>query len=112
MAHPPCIDGRVVLVVQRSWLIASALASAFGARGANVVLAKQSAVDSANLPNLAAAVLDGQSHELGRLLEARGIPFVLYTACDPSKGEFANAQVIEKPVRVQDVVARVEQLLS
>jgi NAD(P)-dependent dehydrogenase (short-subunit alcohol dehydrogenase family) len=110
MTHLPCLNGRVVLIVQRSWLIGTALANSFGSKGAKVVLTKESAAASANLPNLAAAVLDGQSHELGRQLETRGIPFVLYTAHDLSEGKFASATVM-KPAPVADVVARVEELL-
>ena len=64
------------------------------------------------LPNLTAAVLDGQSHELGRLLKTRGIPFVVYTACDLKEGKFARAPTVEKPAPVTDVVARVEELLT
>src|SRR5262245_64105002 len=97
MAHLPCLDGRVILVVQRSWCVARALSSVFEAKGAKVVLAKESAADLAKLPNLTAAVLDGQSHELGRLLKTRNIPFVVYTACDLKEGKFARASTIEKP---------------
>lgn len=112
MAHLPHLDGRVVLVVQRSWFIASALANSFESKGARVVLVKESSAASANLPHLTAAVLDGQSHELGRLLETRGIPFVVYTACDRNEGKFAGAPTVEKPASVTDVVARVEELLA
>jgi NAD(P)-dependent dehydrogenase (short-subunit alcohol dehydrogenase family) len=112
MAHLPDLNGRVVLVVQRNWFIASALAKSFESKGARVVLVKESSAASANLPRLTAAVLDGQSHELGRLLETRGIPFVVYTACDVKEGKFARAPTVEKPAPVTDVVARVEELLS
>ena len=112
MAHLPCLDGRVVLVVQRSWCVARALSSVFEAKGAKVVSAKESAADLAKLPNLTAAVLDGQSHELGRLLKTRNIPFVVYTACDLKEGKFARAPTVEKPAPVTDVVARVEELLT
>src|SRR5262249_15566390 len=109
MVHPPCLDGSVVLVVQRSWLIASALARVFEAKGAKVVMAKEPAVALAVLSQLDAAVLDGESHELCCLLELRGIAFVLYTARDPR--EDARAPIVGKPAPAEDVVARVEQLL-
>jgi len=112
MAHPRSLERSLVLVVQRSWLIASALANSFESKGAKVVLAKESATASAKLPHLTAAVLDGQSRELGWLLEMRGIPFVLYTARALSEGTFARAPTVEKPAPVADVVARVEELLA
>src|SRR5215471_12232970 len=73
------LDGQVVLIVQRSWVVATALANSFEEKGASAVLAKVPVPDLAGIPNLCAAVVDGQSRELCRLLEARGIPFVLYT---------------------------------
>lgn len=110
MAHQPRLNGRVVLVVQRSWVIASALARAFEAKGAKVLMAKEPAVALSNHPDLTAAVLEGQSHELSRLLEVRGIASVLYTA--RTGREDARASIVGKPAPINDVVACVEQLLT
>jgi hypothetical protein len=93
-------------------MIASAFADAFEAKGAKVVLTNESRRDFADLPHLAAAVLDGQSHELCQLLEARDIPFVLYATRGQSELQFARATVIEKPAPLMDVVAAVEHLLT
>jgi Helix-turn-helix len=109
MVHPPCLDGSLVLVVQRSWLVASALTRAFEARGAKVLMAREPTVALADLPQLDAAVLDDQSHGLCLLLEARGIAFVSYSARAPR--EDARAPIVGKPAPAEDVVARVEQLL-
>ena len=93
-------------------MIASAFADAFEAKGAKVVLTSESRRDFADLLHLAAAVLDGQSHELCQLLEARNIPFVLYTTRGQSELQFTRATVIEKPAPLMDVVAAVEHLLQ
>jgi hypothetical protein len=81
------------------------------AKGATVVLAKVARHDLADLPHLGTAVLDGQSRELCLLLEASGIPVVLYTVRDPSECQFTRAPVIQKPAPVTEVVAAVEKLL-
>jgi len=59
-------QGRTILIVQRTWLIARTLADAFEKKGARVVMAKKADPDLASLPNLSAAVLDGQSGDLRR----------------------------------------------
>ena len=102
------LDGRVILIVHRTWIIARGLANAFEAKGAQVSLARTPHSDLANLPNLAAAVLDGASHELCRQLQARGIPFVLYTA----REQVYDVPIIRKPAPAAEVVARVEELLA
>jgi len=112
MTNPRRLDGRLILIVERSWMIASAFADAFETMGAKVVLAKEPQSDLADLPHFAAAVLDGQSHELCQLLEARDIPFVLYTTRGQSECQFPRATVIEKPAPLMDVVAAVEHLLQ
>jgi DNA-binding response OmpR family regulator len=106
------LGGRVVLIVQRSWIIANGLAIAFKAAGAQVLVAKQSDLALADHPDLAAAVLDGQSSEMRLRLEARGIPFLLYTGHGDIEGGPANAPIVRKPAPPAEVVARVEQLLG
>jgi len=108
------LDGRVVLIVQRLWVVANALASAFEANGAQVLLARnsRSGLALANHPNLSAAVLDSGSRELCRQLEARGIPFLFYTGRDRINDAFATAPIIRKPASPAEVVDGVEQLLT
>ena len=106
------LDGQVVLIVQRSWVVATALANSFEEKGASAVLAKVPVPDLAGIPNLCAAVVDGQSRELCRLLEARGIPFVLYTARNQIEADDAGAPIVLKPAPAAEVVARVESLLG
>jgi len=106
------LDGRLILVVQRSRHIARALASTLVAKGAQVVLAKVARLDLVDLPQLAAAVLNGHSRELCKLLEARKTPFVLYTALDQSEYQFTTRmRVIPKRAQVTEVVVAVEKLL-
>jgi hypothetical protein len=111
MTKPRRLDGRLILIVERSWVIASAFLDAFEANGARVVLVNVARRDLADLPQLAAAVLEGESLGLCRLLEAKGIPFVLYTSYAQSEHQFTRATIVEKPAPVSDVVAAVEQLL-
>ena len=107
------LKGRVVLIVQRVWVIASALSNAFQANGAHVLLAAnpRSGLALADHPRLSAAVLNGRSRELCRQLEVRGIPFLLYTGRDQIDDECAEAPIVRKPASPADVVDRVERLL-
>jgi hypothetical protein len=75
------LDGRAVLILQRLWVVANALADAFEANGAQILLStnSRSGMALADHPNLSAAILDSGSRELCRQLEARGIPFLFYT---------------------------------
>jgi|SRR5215831_19388141 len=108
------LDGRVVLVVQRSWLIANNLARALEANGAKVLLAtnSSSALRLVDHPLLSAAVLNSDSRELCRLLEARGISFLFYTGRAQIIDEFNTAPVIRKPARPAEVVDGVGRLLT
>ena len=104
------LQGRTVLIVQPNWLIATALASVFEAKGAQAVLAKNSHPDLANVPNLAGAVLGNHGRDLCQHLQARGIPFVLYTS--RVDHECGASPIIQMPAPPQEVVARVEELLT
>ena len=105
------LNGRLILVVQQNWQIARALTSALEKKSAQVVMTRVPPHELADLPHLAAAVLDGQSHELCQRLEARGTPCVVYTARDVSEDQFTRAAVVQKPAPATEVVAAVEQLL-
>jgi hypothetical protein len=70
-------------------------------------MAKNLQPDLANIPNVSAAVLDSASPELCRELEAKDIPFVVYTAHE--QGDALS--VIEKPAPPTEVATWVEELL-
>ena len=108
MNHLQCPAGfPFKAAIQRAWLIARTLADAFETKGAKVVMATKADPDLADLPNLSAAVLDGQRVGLRRKLQAKAIPFVLYTA---SK-ETNDALVVGKPASAAEVT-RVEEWLT
>ena len=109
------LDGRIVLVVQRSWFIAVMLARAFEENGAKVLLARNSSsgLGLVDHPLLSAAVLDSDSRELCRLLGARGVPYLFYTGRARNiDDEFDTAPVIRKPARPAAVIHGVERLLT
>jgi hypothetical protein len=58
-----------------------------------------------------AAVLDGNSRALCRQLNARGIPYLLYTGRPQIGDECAAAPIVRKPVSPTHVVESVERLL-
>jgi DNA-binding response OmpR family regulator len=104
---------RLILVVQRRWVIAQQLSTAFKADGARVQLAHDatSGVLSADAPDLAGAVLESGSVELRRKLKERGIPFVFYSARAHIDDDCSGAPVIQKPGPAEDVVEAIRRLL-
>ena len=108
------LDGHVILVVQRAWTIAHALSSSLEANGAKVLLSvnSRSALGLVDHPGLSAAVLDGDSRELCRQLNARGIPYVLFTGREQTDGECTAAPIVLKPNSPTHVVESVERLLT
>jgi len=108
MPHRRPLEGRTIFIVERRWIIARTLADAFEAKGAKVVMTKDSLSGLADLPNLSAAILDSASAELPQRLSARGIPFILYTARERTD----DAPIIKKPAPVGEVVALVEEWLT
>jgi hypothetical protein len=50
------------------------------------------------------ALLEGESLDVCQRLEAKGIPFVLYTSYDQSERQFTRATIVEKPAPLTDVV--------
>jgi|SRR5215467_3456136 len=104
------LQDRLILIGERSWVIASTLAGQCEARGAKVLMAKNSGSDLAITPHLAAAVLGSHSRDLCQQLQARAIPFVLYTGCIDH--ECSAAAIIQMPAPLVEVVARVEELLT
>jgi DNA-binding response OmpR family regulator len=109
-SQEPSLFGQVILIVQRRWVLAKSLSSAFEAKGARVLLANNadSGVASADHPHLAAAVLDGQSLQLCRKLGKRSVPFVVYTGFEHVDDA---TTIVRKPARAEQVVASVQRLL-
>ena len=112
MPNDNSLHGRIILVVEGMWMIATGLAKAFEAKGAQAVLVKHSHPDLANVPNLAAAVLGSHSRDLCQQLRARGVPFVLYTVHTKVDHKCSAAAIIQKPAPLGELVARVEELFS
>ena len=108
------LQGRVILVVQRRWLIARQLGSVLEAKGARALLANgaASAHSLADAPELCAAVVDSDSTELCHKLEARSVPYVLYTGSEQAVHECAETPVVRKPAGPEQVATEVERLLQ
>jgi len=108
------LAGRVILVVQRTWVIAQALSSSLEANGAEVLLSvdPRSASGLVDHPDLSAAILDGSSREVCQQLNARGIPYLLYTGSLQIDDACAGAPVVLKPVSPSHVVEGLERLLT
>jgi|SRR5262245_32023311 len=68
MSNENSLRGCIILIVQRIWMAATALATAFEAKGAQAVLVNNSPPDLGNVPNLAAAVLGSHNRDLCRQL--------------------------------------------
>ena len=114
MPQGSSLYGRVVLIVERSWIIGSAIARALEANGVLVLLAKnsRSALPLIDHPHLAAAILDGGSNFLCRQLQVRGVPFLFYTGRNRTHEQWATAPVIQKPAPLAEVVKELERLLA
>jgi DNA-binding response OmpR family regulator len=111
--HYGSLSGRLILIVQRTWIITRQLSVAFKAEGARVLSTHDAASGalSADAPDLAAAVLDSGSVEICRKLKDRGIPFVLYTARAHIEDDCEGAPVVQKPALVVEVVEEIRRLL-
>jgi hypothetical protein len=108
------LQGRVILVVQRRWLIARQLGSLLEAKGARALLANSAASGHSltDVPELCAAVVDSDSAELCHELDARGVPYVLYTGREQAGDECAEAPLVRKPAGPEQVATEVERLLQ
>jgi DNA-binding response OmpR family regulator len=108
------LQGRTVLIVQRRWIVARALADEFEAKGAQVLSATdaRSALALSEHPDVSVAIIDSHSRDLCRRLEARRIPFLLYTGRTQVHDECTSAPIIHKPAAPAAIVTRVEELLS
>jgi DNA-binding response OmpR family regulator len=106
--------GRSILIVQKQWTIARRLVLAFETKGAQVLSVRGAAAawELADDPDLAAAVLDGDSAQLCRLLDENHVPYVVHSGSEQLDDECAGATVIPKPASAEEVVASVERLLG
>jgi hypothetical protein len=106
--------GRSILIVQKQWAIARALAVAFEAKGARVLSARgaTAGLELVDDPDLAAAVLDGDSDQLCGFLGEKKISYVVYSGREQFDNECADATLIRKPASVEEVVASVARLLG
>ena len=113
-SYNPSLHGKVILIVQRLWLIARSLATAFEANGARVLSANntRSAVALADEPGLSAAVLDSESRAICKKLLQRDIPFVVYSGREHIDDECAQGLTVRKPESTEAIVTTVTRLLS
>jgi hypothetical protein len=91
--------GRSILIVQKQWAIANGLTLAFETKGARVLSARDAAAGLAlaDDPDLAAAVLDGDSPELCCLLDKKQIAYVVHSGrAQLERGRPLNPQARER----------------
>lgn len=112
------LEGHRILIADDEPLIAMDLSQAFQAFGAETLLAHdlRSASLIAEAEPLGAAVIDLQLKEqlalpVLEVLQARAIPFVVYTGYSETEaGDYAN-NVVQKP-GTEDVVKKLAELLA
>jgi DNA-binding response OmpR family regulator len=110
--------GRPILVVEDEPLIAMDVAQWLEIAGASVSMARtlSDALKKVEVPGLAAAVLDhrlgdGDSSQLCDRLDARSIPFVVYSGYPKLDGPCSEGKQVSKPVRPEELVVAVVDLL-
>jgi CheY-like chemotaxis protein len=110
--------GRPILVVEDEPLIAMDVAQWLETAGASVLLARtlSDALRRVEVPDLAAAVLDhrlsdGDSSQICDRLDARSIPFVVYSGYPKRDGPCGEGKQVSKPVRPEELVVAVVDLL-
>ena len=97
--------GRTILIVQKQWQIARQLVRAFESKGARVLSVRgaAAALELADDPDLAAAVLDSDSAQLCSLLDEKKVPYVVHSGRVQLDDECARATVIPKPASAEEV---------
>jgi DNA-binding response OmpR family regulator len=110
--------GRSILVVEDEPLIAMDVAQGFTTAGAFVSVARtlSDALAYVEAPDLSAAVLDhrlndGDSSQVCDRLDARNIPFVVYSGYAKLDGPCSEGKQVSKPVRPEELVVAVVDLL-
>jgi DNA-binding response OmpR family regulator len=108
-----------VLVVEDEALIAVDIAENLNKVGAKVIIAHvlEDALAKAELPNLAAAVIDhaleGRStSDVCAKLKDRNIPFIVYTGFNKLEGACASGELVHKPATPQLLVATLQGALT
>jgi DNA-binding response OmpR family regulator len=110
--------GRSILVLEDEPLIAMEIVEAFRDAGASVFIAHslKDALPVADHPGLSAAVLDfrvadGDAAVVCQRLNARDIPFVLYSGREPEPTALKGGVYVPKPTRSDDLISTVARLL-
>jgi DNA-binding response OmpR family regulator len=116
---PAQLQGGLVLVVEDEALIAVDIAENLNKVGAKVIIAHvlEDALAKAELPNLAAAVIDhaleGRStSDVCAKLKDRNIPFIVYTGFNKLEGACASGELVHKPATPQLLVATLQGALT
>jgi DNA-binding response OmpR family regulator len=111
--------GRLILIVEDEPLIVMDVAQGLKAAGASVSVARMlsDALAIVEAPGLSAAVLDhrlndGDSSQICNRLDARNIPFVVYSGYAKLDGPCSEGKQVSKPVRPEKLVAAVIDALG
>lgn len=112
------LAGRSILVVEDEPLIAMDVAHSLQTAGASVSVARtlSDALNKVEAPGLSAAVLDhrlkdGDSSQICDRLDARNIPFVVYSGYPKLDGPCSEGKQVSKPVRPEELVVAVVDVL-
>jgi DNA-binding response OmpR family regulator len=110
--------GRSILVVEDEPLIAMDVAQGLETAGASVSVARtlSDALNKVEAPGLSAAVLDhrlkdGDTSQICDRLDARNIPFVVYSGYAKLDGPCSEGKQVSKPVLPEELVVAVVGLL-
>jgi DNA-binding response OmpR family regulator len=115
----PRFHGRSILIVEDEPLIVMDITQAFEFTGAEVTSTNtlRHALLLAEDDGLSAVILDhalgdGDSSELCARLKERGIPFMIYSGYEKLAGACQGAPHVNKPAKVGELVAVMENLLK
>jgi CheY-like chemotaxis protein len=111
--------GRSILVVEDQPLIAMDVVQGLEVAGASVPAARtlRDALDKVEAPGLSAAVLDhrlndGDSSQICERLDARNIPFIVYSGYPQFAGACSEGKQVSKPATPQELVIAVVDLFT
>lgn len=121
MTEAPDLTGKIVLVVEDDYYVASDTAAALRGAGAEVLgpcLIEEAALQLLNKETPSAVVLDlnlgggNPGFEIAHKLIKSGTPFVFLTGYDPDiiPYELSNAVRLQKPIAMRDVVEGLDKL--
>jgi DNA-binding response OmpR family regulator len=113
------LKGRSILILEDQALISMHIQSILGDVGAKIVSAPnlRAALEAVKDVTLSAAIIDylledGNNSEICERLNARGIPYVLFTGAPKPSGECAQGSYLEKPTTAKELLASVEALFE